>query len=68
MCTLEQLKKYHLTIITAFVLKDKCLYVNLLAMCIIVTSLISDKISNPVSKERFVKASNIVDKPSKVIN
>jgi len=36
MCTLEQLKKDHLTIITAFVLKDKYLYVNLIAMCITV--------------------------------
>jgi len=69
MCTLEQLKKDHLTIITAFVLKDKYLYAKFrLRTCIIVISLISDKINKPVSKETFVEASNVVDEPLKVIN
>jgi len=40
-----------------------------LRMCIIIISLISDKISKPVSKKKtFIEASNVVDKPSKVIN
>jgi len=39
-----------------------------LAVCIIIISLISDKINKPVSKETFTEASNVVDKPSKVIN
>ena len=55
----------------AFVLKNKYLYqlyANILAMCIIVVLLISDKINKPVSKETFVEASNVVDEPLKVIN
>jgi len=55
MCTLGQLKKDHLTIIIAFVLKDKYLYANSLAMCIIVISLISDKISKLTSKKHSLK-------------
>jgi len=65
MCTLEQ--QDHLTIIIAFVLRDKYLYVNLLAYYIIIISLISDKINKFVLKETFVEALNVVDKPSKVI-
>jgi len=37
-------------------------------MCVIVISLISDKTNIPLSKETFVEASNVLDKPSKVIN
>jgi len=59
------IEKDHLTI--SFVLKDKYMYTNLLAMCIIIISLISDEISKLVSKETFVEASNVVDKPSKII-
>jgi len=59
MCTLEQLKKDHYNY--SFCIKR-------LAMCIIIISLISDKISKPVTKETFIEASNVVDKPLKVIN
>jgi len=53
------IEKDHLIIITA-------LYANYLAMCMCISiiSLISDKIT----KETFVEALNVVDKPLKVIN
>ena len=63
-CNLEQLKKDYLTIITAFV---KYLYANLLAMCIVIISLIRNRISKPVSKETVFEVLNVGEKPSKVI-
>jgi len=62
MCTLEQLKKDHLTIITAFLVYKFFTYGHY--------HNITNKWQNKPTyiKKTFIETSNVVDKPSKFIN
>ena len=69
MCTQEQLKKDHFTVIRIFLSKEQFLCTNLLCICIITEKwMLVTKLSKPVSKETFVEALKVADRSLKVMN